>query len=159
MARLLFAATALVLLAACGGASPSTSNAAAKSTATACPSPGQFSPRPRPSGAPTGGGFGNRAPGTIGTVTAVKGGQLTVQERRTGQPVVVDTDGSTQVRVNGAGGKLGDVKVGDTVVVMGAQQPDGSVLATTIQVQAGGGCFAGRRGAGRPSPTPTSQTS
>jgi hypothetical protein len=66
--------------------------------------------------------------------------------------VVVITDSSTQVRRGTATARLSDLKVGDTVVVMGQSQPDGTVLASAIQVQAGGGCFGNRRPGSSPTP-------
>lgn len=155
--------TALVALAAvtltgaaCAGPHPA-SAAAPAASATACPSPGQFSPRSRPSGVPAGAPTGTRvAPAASGTVASIKGDRLVVDDRRSGHAVTVVAGASTQVRLPGGAGRLSDIRTGESVVVMGTRQPDGTVDAIAIQVQPAGSCFRGRTG-GRPfaSPTPS----
>jgi hypothetical protein len=144
----LAAGVLLLLLAGCGPTA-NAGTAAATPSATLCPSPvpqGGGGPRVRPSGSPGFPAGSTRGAGAAaGQVTEVKGVRITVDDRRTGEPVVVITDAATQVRRGTATVKLSDIKVGDTIVVMGQAQPGGTVLASSIQVQARNGCPGNRR--------------
>jgi hypothetical protein len=94
---------------------------------------------------------------TIGQVTAVDGQTVTVKTVQA--EVKVTLDANTNVSKYGTSGS--DLQVGDTVVVAGTKQQDGSVLATSVsqmptELATLAGGFQG--GAGRPgtgaTPTP-----
>jgi hypothetical protein len=116
-------------LAACGGSSPATSDAAPQSAGSAA--------NPGP-------------PGTTGTISAVAASSLVVQNARSGQ-VTIDFSGSTAISRT-ATGSASDVAVGDCVAVMsdaaggGAPATNaGPVAASTVTVTpaAAQGCRPG----------------
>jgi Domain of unknown function (DUF5666) len=88
---------------------------------------------------PGGGGF------TAGTIQSVDGDTIYV-ETADGQTVEVRTSGDTDVQVTSEG-SVDDLAEGDTVIVQGDQQDDGSVDATNIAEGGFGGGFPGAPGA------------
>lgn len=109
-------------------------------------------------GFPGGGGNGTppssanaQPPGgfTIGTVTAIDGGTITISSFD-GSTVTVTTTSSTTV-MKSAQGSLSDLKVGQNVRATGTTGSDGTVAATSINEGSGGfGFGGGRRGQGAP---------
>ena len=86
---------------------------------------------------------------TIGQVTAVDGKTVTVKTAQT--EVKVTLDANTKVSKYGSSGA--ELQIGDSVVVAGTRQPDGSIQATSVsqmpsELAALGSGFSG--GAGRP---------
>jgi hypothetical protein len=86
---------------------------------------------------------------TIGQVIAVDGKTVTVKTAQT--EVKVTLDANTKVSKYGTGGA--ELQVGDSVVVAGSRQSDGSIQATSVsqmpaELAALGSGFSG--GAGRP---------
>ena len=101
-------------------------------------------------GAAGGGGGGGGA--TVGQVKLVDGSNIYVTDA-SGNTITVATTSSSQfTKLNPA--TLKDVQPGDTVIVRGAQQTDGSVSAATVSdsgpggAVGGGGRFGGRGGGG-----------
>lgn len=85
---------------------------------------------------PGGGGF------TAGTIQSIDGDTIYV-ETADGQTVEVRTSGDTDVQVTSEG-SVADLTEGETVVVQGDQQDDGSLDATSIaEGGIGGGGFPG----------------
>ena len=101
---------------------------------------GAFSPRPRPSGGPAGG-----RGGTVGTVSAISGPDLTLTTF-SGAAVQVVTSPSTTVSEVETGA-LSDLTPGTAVSVTGPKNADGSYSATRITIGGAAGFF-GARGAG-----------
>ncbi len=73
---------------------------------------------------------GNRAPSVFGTVSAVNGTTLTVTDSRTNTTYTVDASNAT-VTKNGSASSLGNVSVGDTVMVQGTVNGT-SVTASSV---------------------------
>ena len=71
-------------------------------------------------------------PTVVGQVSAVSGDTITVTQRG-GTKATIHVDGSTTYQVNGAAGKLSDVKVGSIVIAQGTQRTDGSLDAATVR--------------------------
>jgi hypothetical protein len=71
-------------------------------------------------------------PTVVGQVSAVNGDTITVTQRG-GTKATIHVDGSTTYQVNGAAGKLSDVKVGSIVVAEGTQRSDGSLDAASVR--------------------------
>ncbi|HEY7467693.1 MAG TPA: DUF5666 domain-containing protein [Dehalococcoidia bacterium] len=100
-----------------------------------------------------GGLLGNN---TIGQVTAVDGRTVTVKTAQA--EVKVTLDASTKVSKYGTTGS--DLQVGDTVVVAGTRQQDGSMLATSVSqmpselATLASGLPGGGRFGGAATPTP-----
>jgi len=99
-------------------------------------------PSPRPSGGAFG---GRRRAGTAGTVTAVKGADLTLTTAQ-GSTVSVVTTGSTIV-TKSVSGALSDLTPNLAVTVTGPQNADGTYTATRIVI---GGTGLGGFGGGGP---------
>jgi hypothetical protein len=96
------------------------------------------------------GGAGAAGAATTGTVTEVQGSTLYVTNA-SGALVKVTVGPSVAVNRN-AKANLGGLQVGDTVVVQGTKQSDGSVTATSVSATAAGvtsgfGGFGGRAAA------------
>jgi len=88
------------------------------------------------SGLPTGGfgGFASRFGGgnsVVGTVSAVAGGTLYVSQGTSSALTKVVTGPASTVKVS-ADGSVDDIQPGDTVIISGAKQSDGSYMAATI---------------------------
>ena len=82
------------------------------------------------------GGMHRRMPGVFGTVSAISGTSITVSSKGWGQTAApttytVDASGAT-VRKNGASSNVGDIAVGDTIMVQGTVSGT-SVSATAIR--------------------------
>lgn len=95
--------------------------------------------------------FGNN---TIGQVTAVDGKTVTVKTAQA--EVKVTLDANTKVNKYGSSGT--ELQVGDSVVIAGTRQSDGSIQATSVsqmpaELAALGSGFSG--GAGRPGASAT----
>jgi len=71
-------------------------------------------------------------PTVVGQVSAVDGDTITVTQRG-GTKTTIHVDGSTTYQVNGAAGKLSDVKVGSIVIAEGTQRSDGSLDAANVR--------------------------
>jgi Domain of unknown function (DUF5666) len=131
----LIAGALVVSLAACGGSSTPASSSG--------PAPSSNS---RPGGAP---------PGVFGSIAAVSGSTLQVQNPQTGQ-VAVSYDTSTKI-TNSVSGTLADVTSGECVSVVGTSSGQGQpVSATAVTITAAGpnGCtFGGGRPSGAPRPS------
>ncbi len=104
-------------------------------------------------GATSGGGAGRgagRGGGTVGTVKSIDGSTLYVTDA-TGNTVAVTTTDSSTVNKTDKGA-VADIHPGDTVVVQGAKNPDGTTTAQSVTIGAPGtgtGGFAGSsRGGG-----------
>ena len=106
-------------------------------------------------------------PTIAGEVTAINGDTLTVTQAG-GATATIHVGGSTTYTVDGAAGKLSDVKVGSFVIAQGTQRSDGSLDAAAVHIGIGGRGFKGPGfpggGHGRPdganaSPAPTSGAS
>ena len=81
-----------------------------------------------------------------GEVTAIDGQTLTVTQRG-GTTATVHVDAGTTYQVDGAAGKLSDIKVGSYIVAEGTQRTDGSLDATDVHAGTGGhGGFRGMPG-------------
>ncbi len=95
-------------------------------------------------GAGGGQGFGGRGR-TIGQVTAVEGSSLLITDA-TGNTIKVSTTSSSRI-TKSATASLSDIHPGDTVVITGTTQPDGTTAATAITIGSapggGGGGFGG----------------
>jgi hypothetical protein len=131
-------------LAACGGSSPATSNAGGTSQA-----PG--------GGNRTGGGA---PPGVFGSIAAISGQTLQVQNPQSGQ-TAVSYDGSTKI-TNSVSGTLADVTTGECVTVVGTSTAQGqpvSATAVTITPAEANGCSFGNGGGQRPSGSNTPRPS
>jgi hypothetical protein len=81
-----------------------------------------------------------------GEVTAIDGQTLTVTQPG-GTTTPVHLDANTTYQVDGAAGKLSDIKVGSYIVAEGTQRTDGSLDATDVHAGTGGrGGFRGMPG-------------
>ena len=93
---------------------------------------GGQAPCPTPAATPTA-GRGNFQ-GANGTITAVGNGTLTIHDARCNTDVKVSIESNATVtKVTQA--STADLKTGETVTVIGQRQADGSVSATTINIQ------------------------
>ncbi|MBV9820550.1 MAG: hypothetical protein JOZ07_19655 [Solirubrobacterales bacterium] len=90
-----------------------------------------------------GGGSANR---TLGTVQSVKGGTLTVTET-SGNTVQVDLISATKVSKTQSA-KRSAVHPGDTVVIAGAPNAKGTIVAQTLTDSGAGRSFGGSAGSG-----------
>jgi hypothetical protein len=104
-------------------------------------------------------------PTVVGQVSAVNGDTITVIQRG-GTKATIHVEGSTTYQVNGAAGKLSDVKVGSIVIAQGTQRSDGSLDAANVRTgdrpAAGSRPNWKRDGAAKPGaslPAPSSGTS
>ncbi len=97
----------------------------------------------RSSGFPGGGGglFGGSGGATIGTIKLVDGNVVYVQTE-TGSIVQVSTSAATKVTASSSV-PLKDLTPGETVIVEGKKNANGSVAATSISQSSLGGGFAG----------------
>ena len=93
----------------------------------------------------TGGNFPGGAGFTAGTIQRIDGDTIYV-ETVDGQTVEVRTSGDTDVQVTSEG-SVDDLAEGETVIVQGDQQDDGSLDATSISEGGFGGGFPGAPGA------------
>jgi hypothetical protein len=93
----------------------------------------------------TGGNFPGGAGFTAGTIQRIDGDTIYV-ETVDGQTVEVRTSGDTDVQVTSEG-SVNDLAEGETVIVQGDQQDDGSLEATSISEGGFGGGFPGAPGA------------
>ena len=128
-----------------GGKNDSSSTASGTTTdifAPPLPSEPSAAPRtksPRPSGQPgevpalppeANGDAGTGAGAAVGSIDSNDGSTLTVSDISGGK-TTVHTDQNTSV-VALSGGKVSDLKVGDTVVIQGSKSADGSLMAKLI---------------------------
>jgi Domain of unknown function (DUF5666) len=97
-----------------------------------------------------GGGNGGAGRGTFGQIKSIDGNTITVS---TPQDVVTVTVSDSTMISKTVTGAIGDLKVGDTIVVRGQRDASGNVAATNIQEGAPGG-FGQGQGQG---PTPTAK--
>src|SRR5579862_266018 len=98
------------------------------------------------SGTSSSSGFAGRGGGTFGTVKLVDGNIVYVQTA-SGGIVQVSTSTATKVTISSAG-KVKDLLPGETVIVQGTTQSNGSISATSIsQNSLGGGGGGGGGGA------------
>lgn len=126
-----------------GSGGPDSTTAAAPSITTRAPLPSTPRPTtpPRPTTAEPTPPDLSRIPGGIGEVIGAAGaavgnvrsndGSTLILDGIGGSQVTVTTDATTQVIALGAS-RVADLKVGETVLVHGEQQSDGSVAARTI---------------------------
>lgn len=89
-------------------------------------------------------GGGNR--GTFGQIKSISGNTITVS---TPQNVVTVTVGDSTMITKTVTGTVGDLKVGDTIVVRGQPDASGNIAATNIQEGAAGGFGFGGGGQGQ----------
>jgi hypothetical protein len=106
---------------------------------------------PFPGGTPEGAfaGQGQRGGTVFGQIAEIGDGVLVVTDNNGKQTQVHVTD-TTLIEKN-ASVPLADLKTGETVIVSGSQDADGSITARSVQVSP-----AGRFGIGGPSGTPES---
>jgi preprotein translocase subunit YajC len=93
------------------------------------------------SGQPSGRG-GERRPGLFGKLTAVHDQSIEIT-RQDGSVVSVKISANTQFRKEREAAKLGDFKVGDTVIVRGEENADHTWTAEMIGTRPNGGFGAG----------------
>lgn len=93
------------------------------------------------------GGFGAQAGMLFGEIQAIEGNIITVLNRDGAEQQVQVTD-TTLIEKN-ASVTVSDLTVGDTVIVSGSDNDDGSVTARSVQVSPAGRMFGG--------PPPTDQ--
>ena len=86
-------------------------------------------------------------PSLVGQVTAIDGDTLTVTQPG-GTTATIHVDSGTTYQVNGAAGKLSDIKVGSFVVAEGTQRADGSLDADVVRSGFGGRMMPGGPGYG-----------
>lgn len=101
--------------------------------------------------AAAGGGFAGGS--TIGQVTAVAANTITVQDNQ-GNIIKIMTSDTTPINIAKAGA-ASDLSVGETIVVQGAANADGSINATAINA---GAAFATRGGRGGTAPAGSAAT-
>ena len=89
----------------------------------------------------TGGGFGGGS--TIGQITVIAANAITVQDSQ-GNLVKITTSATTPINIAKTGA-VSDLSVGETIVVQGASNADGSINPTAINA---GSAFATRGGRG-----------
>ncbi|MEO8438025.1 MAG: DUF5666 domain-containing protein, partial [Chloroflexota bacterium] len=94
-----------------------------------------------------------------GQVTAVNGDTITVTQRD-GTSATIHVDANTTYKVNGADGKLTDVKVGSFVAAEGILRSDGSLDAAAVRNGLGGrgGFKGGHDGPQNPAASPASSS-
>jgi len=99
------------------------------------------------------GGQGNGNRGTAGQIKSINGNTITVS---TPQDVVTVTVSDSTMISKTVTGTIGDLKVGDTIVVRGQRDASGNLAATNIQEGAFGGFGQGQgQGQGQaPAATP-----
>jgi hypothetical protein len=90
---------------------------------------------------------GERRPGLFGKLTAVHDQSIEIT-RQDGSVVTVKISANTQFRKEREAAKLGDFKVGDTVIVRGAENADHTWTAEMIGTRPNGGFGAGPGGGG-----------
>lgn len=100
------------------------------------------------------GDFGSQAGMTFGTVEGIDGSTLTISTQAGGTVKVQVTD-TTLIEKN-ASVSVSDLATGDTVIVSGSDNTDGSITARSVQVAPAGRLFGGVPGAA-PGAAPTSQ--
>ena len=93
----------------------------------------------------TAGGFGQQAGMTFGTVEGIEGNTLTITTQAGGTIKVQVTD-TTLIEKN-ASVSVSDLATGDTVIVSGSDNTDGSITARSVQVAPAGRLFGGAPGA------------
>jgi len=108
------------------GSSPSSSASSGTGGAAAAGFAGRF----RGGGATTGAGAAGG--GTVGTVTAIKGSTLYVTDT-SGNTVKVTTSAASQVSKT-VSGTVKDVLPGNTVVIRGTTQKNGTIAASSISL-------------------------
>ncbi|MEI7690848.1 MAG: DUF5666 domain-containing protein [bacterium] len=69
----------------------------------------------------------------IGEVTTISGKMITINSQNDGSKTVSMAD-NTNITNNGADATLGDIKVGDTLMVTGQVNTDGSVKAQMVRI-------------------------
>jgi hypothetical protein len=71
--------------------------------------------------------------GTIGKVTSVSSGSITLTDNRSGGSVTFQLNSNTDVKSSsGDAAKISDIKVGDTVSVRGTYATDDTLASTII---------------------------
>jgi preprotein translocase subunit YajC len=100
-----------------------------------------------PGGGQMSGRGGERRPGLFGKLTAVHDQSMEIT-RQDGSVVTVKISANTQFRKEREAAKLGDFKVGDTVIVRGAENADHTWTAEMIGTRPNGGFGAGPGGGG-----------
>ena len=135
-----------------GGAQLKSSNASATvaSTGGTTRNRGQFS------GGPGGaGGAGGRGGATAGTVQSVNGNTIAVTDAQ-GQTKTVTLESGTTI-TKSTTGSASDITTGETIVVRGTANSDGSTTAQSVSIGNGGfGGFGGPGGGGPPPDTASS---
>src|SRR3954471_3995829 len=125
-------------------------------TLAACGGP---SPAANPTTAPSGSNRngGGPPPGVFGSIAAISGQTLQVQNPQSGQTAVT-YDGSTKI-TNSVAGTLADVTSGACGSVVGTSsgegQPVGATAVTITQAGANGCSFGGQRPSGSNTPRPS----
>jgi hypothetical protein len=106
-------------------------------------------------------------PSLAGQVSAVSGDTLTITQPG-GTKATIHVSGTTTYEVNGAAGKLSDIKVGSFIIAEGSQRADGSLDAAGVRsgfglrgVPGGPGFGGSHRGGDAPkaSPAPSAKAS
>jgi Domain of unknown function (DUF5666) len=104
-------------------------------------------PAQNPGSAQGAGRGGERRPGLMGKLTAIRDQSVEIT-RQDGTTVTVKLSGNTQFRKERESAKLSDFKVGDIVFVRGEENPDHTWNAEMIGERPNGG-FGGGAGGGR----------
>ncbi|MCO6450932.1 MAG: hypothetical protein J5I90_09125 [Caldilineales bacterium] len=87
--------------------------------------------------------FGGAGGGTFGQIEQIDGDTLTISTQNSGEKQVIVTD-TTLIEKNTSVG-VSDLETGESVIISGSENDDGSITARSIQVAP-----AGRFGAGLP---------
>jgi hypothetical protein len=104
------------------------------------------------------GGFGDQAGMTFGTIESIDGSVVTISSGDGAQQTVKVTD-TTLIEKN-ASVSVSDLAAGDSVIVSGSDNTDGSITARSVQVAPAGRMFGGAPGGApgaAPDATPSSQ--
>lgn len=89
-------------------------------------------------------GIGQQAGVTFGEIQGIEGNTLTVTDRN-GNPLHVQVADTTLIEKN-ASVSVSDLAIGDTVIVSGNTNDDGSITARSVQVAPAGRFFGGNAG-------------
>lgn len=147
----------VALLGVFGGAQLKSSNASASVTATSSGTgPGGGRNRGQFSGAPNGPRGGGGA--TFGTVESVNGDTITLTDQQGNTKTITLTSSTTITKTTT--GAPSDITTGQTIVVRGTANSDGSTTATNVAIGNGGfGAFGGPGGGGNGGPPPDGSSS
>lgn len=91
-----------------------------------------------------GAGIGQQAGMTFGEIQGIEGNTLTITDRD-GNPLHVQVADTTLIEKN-ASVSVSDLAIGDTVIISGNTNDDGSITARSVQVAPAGRFFGGNAG-------------